>query len=99
MRIPAVGSSRSPRYRLRLLQRSFAVQCFWPEPPGRQVIPIEILAGPTILESNLKAPTPRDGFVFDDANAACVHNKPARLGAAGSLEPSSTPFGGPPRLD
>ena len=84
MRIPALSSSRSPRHRLRLFQRGFSIQRFGPEPTSRNVIPVEVLAGPTILESNLKAPTTRDGFVLDEANTACVHTKkPARLGAVG----------------
>ena len=60
-----------PRYSLGLLQRSLTVQRFRPEPPGRNVIPIEVLAGPSICEAHLKAPTVRDGLVFDDADAVC----------------------------
>ena len=67
------GFSRGPGYRLGFPQRVHPIQRFRPKSAGGNVIPIEVLAGPTILESNLKAPIPWDGLVLDDANAACVH--------------------------
>jgi hypothetical protein len=41
------------------------------EPAGRDVVPIEELAGPIVREANLKAPATRDGLVFDDPDAVC----------------------------
>jgi len=58
---------------IQFYQRSLTVERLRSKPPAREVIRIKVLAGPTILVSDLKAPTPRDGFVFYDANALCVH--------------------------
>jgi hypothetical protein len=57
-------SLRSPGCRLRLLQSSFTIQGFGSEPAGWNVIPIEVLAGPIVRESNLEAAAPGDGFVL-----------------------------------
>ena len=56
-----------------MLQRSLAVERLRSKPPAREVIRIKVLAGPTILESNLEAAALGDGFVFDNANTARVH--------------------------
>ena len=79
----------APRHFLRLLQRGFAIQRFRPRAAALEIIPIEVLAGPTILESNLKAPTPRGGLVFDDANAACVHMNDNQLDVELSGKPGA----------
>ena len=90
---PTLGTIPSgPRYCLRSLQRSFAIQRFRPKPAGRNVIPINELAFSAIRQPDFKAPASRDGFVFDDANASVIHGWPASeteqsespaLGAAG----------------
>jgi hypothetical protein len=58
----------SPGYRLRRLLRSFTIHHIPPKPAGRDLIPIKKQAGP-IRESDLKASAPREGLVFNDANA------------------------------
>jgi hypothetical protein len=68
-----VSGPNSPRYRLRLLQRGFTIQRFRPKPASWAVVPIEILAGPIVRKSDLKAAAAGDGFVFDNADAVRNH--------------------------
>jgi hypothetical protein len=57
---PSLPSSPSPA--------QFTIHHIPPKPAGRDVIPIKKQPGP-IRESDLKASAPRDGLVFNDANA------------------------------
>ena len=45
----------SPRYRLRLLQGRLAIHLIWPDAPPRDVMAIEVLAGPAVRKADLKA--------------------------------------------
>ena len=66
-----------PCCRLCILQRCFTVQRFRPKPAGRNVIPIEVLAGAVVGEADLKATAPGDGLMFDYADTIVAAGAPA----------------------
>src|SRR5829696_6419264 len=68
----------SPCYRLRLLQGRLTIQRFRSHPPGWDVVPVKVLAGPPIREAHLKAPIAGDGLVLNDSDASGFHLPPGR---------------------
>jgi hypothetical protein len=54
--IGAALSQSSPRYRLCLLQRGFTIQRFRPHLTSRNVVPVEVLAGPIVRDRTSKLP-------------------------------------------
>ena len=69
----ASASICGPCCRLCLLQRGLAVQRLRSHSTSRNVVPTEVLAGPSVCESHLKAPAARDDLVFNYADAGGFH--------------------------
>lgn len=64
-----------------LFERGFAVEQIRPKPPRRNVIPIEILAGPTVWKSHFKTAAIRNGLMLNNSDAFC-HPASLPMGSA-----------------